>query len=199
MTISPLDVLVVLSALFGAACLLAWPFFRSRAAMLTVQFGVGAGFSLHYALLGASTASFANGLGAVQILLSLCFARATKLRWAGYLPVPLMLALAVLTWSGWPSFFAALGTILLAIGRMQSDEKTLRVLVVLGTAPWLAHDLLMASPVAFVDAASLLFGCLCLWLPAGRRQRLLQSAWAAAKRRLQWVLRAPHSSETGIP
>jgi hypothetical protein len=175
MTIAAMDMLVSLSALLGAACLMTWPFFRSRTAMLAVQLGVGLWFGLHYALLGASTAAFANGLGGTQTLLALLFAGSAKMKWSGYLPLPLMLALAALTWGGWPSLFAALGTVLLAIGRLQTDEKRLRILVVLGTAPWLVHDILIGSPIAIVDGASLLMGCLCLWLPAERRQRLLQA------------------------
>ena len=109
--------LLMATALSGAVCLMAWPLFKTRASMLTVQFGVGVSFSLHYTLLGADTAAVGNAIGAVQTLLSLFFSGSARLRWFSYVPIPLMLVLGVLTWNGASSLFATTGTVILALGR----------------------------------------------------------------------------------
>lgn len=149
------------SALFGAVCLATWPLFRTRLAMLWVQLGIGIGFGLHYALLGATTAAMANVLGSVQIAVSILVGTSPRLRWTGYLFIPVMLFLPLVTWDGVTSLFAAIGTVVLAVGRMQSQEQKLRLLVLAGTLFWLVHDVLLFSPIAVVDALSFASGLYC--------------------------------------
>ncbi|MCM2477312.1 YgjV family protein [Rhizobium sp. CG5] len=174
----PVDnLLASLAALFGAVCLVTWPFFRTRRAMLLVQIGVTAGFGIHYALFGAETAAIANLLSGLQLLAFLPGEKVVWLKRLGHLLIPVMLLMSALTWSGLPSLCAVSGTILLAIGRMQADEEKLRIWVMAGTIPWLLHDLLVGSPIAAIDAISLLTGAYTVWRlkrPAhgdtGRRQ-----------------------------
>jgi hypothetical protein len=156
------DTFILVTALSGAVCLMTWPLFSTRASMLAVQLGVAVSFTLHYMLLQADTAAVGNAIGALQILLSLFFSSAARLRWVSYMPIPLMLVLGAVTWNGASSLFATTGTVFLALGRAQLDERRLRTLVLVGTGFWLVHDTLVWSPVAIVDAISLGVGCLTL-------------------------------------
>jgi hypothetical protein len=156
------DTFIWVTALSGAVCLMTWPLFSTRAAILTVQLGVAVSFGLHYTLLDADTAAIGNAIGALQILLSLFFSNTARLRWAGYMPIPLMLVLGAVSWNGPSSLFATTGAVFQALGRAQLDERLLRTLVLIGTGFWLVHDILVWSPVAIVDAISLGVGCLTL-------------------------------------
>ena len=155
------DVIASGAALFGAACLVSWPFFKRRRTMLLIQIGIGAGFGVHYALLGASTAAVANLLSALQIAASLQVSATS--RWINYLLIPSMVLTCALTYAGLSSLCAMLGTVLLAVGRMQVIERKLRMWVMLGTIPWLLHDLLVASPIAVIDAISIVTGGYGYW------------------------------------
>ncbi len=152
----------IAAAGFGALCLISWPFFPNRRLMLLVQLGIGLGFGAHYALIGAGTAAVANWLSALQVALSLRLPATGCWRWVpASLLIAAMLVAGLLTFAGPSSMCAMAGTVILAIGRMQSDELRLRIWVMAGTIPWLVHDLLVASPIAVVDAvgiATALFG-----------------------------------------
>lgn len=144
--------------LFGMTCLAIWPLFRTQAAMLSVQLGVTGGLSLHYALLGVTTAAVVNALGALQIVLTLLAGGRPGQRWTGYALATAMVASSVFTWQGVLSLLSATGMALVAIGRMQRDARIMRGVVLAGGPFWLLHDVLIASPVAIADAASLLIG-----------------------------------------
>ena len=156
------DTFIWLTALSGAVCMMTWPLFVSRSSILAVQLGIGVSYSIHYALLSAETAAAGNALGAIQILLALLSGGAARLRWISYLPIPLMLLLGAVTWDGPSSLFATVGTVVLALGRAQLDARRLRKVVMVGTAFWLVHDILIWSPVAMVDIVSLAVGGLAL-------------------------------------
>jgi hypothetical protein len=144
--------------LLGMTCLAVWPLFRTPAAMLSIQLGAVGGLSAHYALLGITTAAVVNALGALQIVLTLLSTRHPGLRWSGYAVAIAIVASSVFTWQGVLSLLSATGMALVAIGRTQRDEKTMRAVVLAGGPFWLVHDVLIASPVAVADAASLLVG-----------------------------------------
>ena len=148
--------------ILGAICLMTWPLFRTRAAMLLVQLGIGVGFGLHYALLEIATAALVNVLGAVQIAAALLFGTNPWLRWIGYALVPAIAGACLVTWHGLPSLLSASGMALIALGRVQVIPSSMRILVLSGCPFWLAHDLIIGSPLAVVDALSLLTGAVAL-------------------------------------
>jgi len=84
--------------IFGFLCLLIWPLFRARRAMLTAQFGIGIGYCLHYLLIGAWTGAGITALGASQTAFSIWVAGHPRLRVAllGFLPL-----VAGVTWATW--------------------------------------------------------------------------------------------------
>lgn len=141
-------------ALIGMLCLIVWPLFRTREAMLLTQLAGIAGLVVHYALLGITTAATLNTLGAIQIAALMLFGARPGWRWIGYA----LAAAGVATWQGIPSALSIIGMGFVAIGRVQSDPKTMRLVVLAGGPFWLAHDLVIASPVALADALSLAAG-----------------------------------------
>lgn len=148
------EILALLAAIVGTICLIAWPLFRGRQAMLWCQFGIAAGFTLHYALTGIQTAALLNGLGGIQLLASLNGGQQKGLRWIAWAMVPAIGLACVLTWSGLPSVLSTTGMMLMTVGRIQSDPVRLRLLVVAGIPWWLAHDLIVGSPLFIADAIS---------------------------------------------
>jgi hypothetical protein len=156
------------SATLAIVCLSAWPIFRSRQAMLLTQLAALGFLVLHYALVGAMTAAVVNLLGATQIVASLLVGNRSSWRWVSYALVILIVASTVVTWQGMISAYAAVGMLLVSIGRAQSGPQTMRLLVLAGTPFWLVHDLMIASPIAIADAACLLIGLWSLTRPDTR-------------------------------
>ena len=50
-----------------------------------------------------------------------------------------------MTWQGLPSFLAATAAPLSTIGRMQTNEVVLRILLLASTPFWAMHDLVVGS------------------------------------------------------
>ena len=120
--------------------------------MLLVQLGIGVGFGLHYAFMDVATAALVNLLGAVQIVAALAFGTSPRLKWMGYALVPAIVGTCLLTWHGLPSLLSATGMALIALGRVRVVPAPMRILVLSGLPFWLAHDLIIGSPLAVVDA-----------------------------------------------
>ncbi|MGH6884064.1 YgjV family protein [Hypericibacter sp.] len=162
--------------LLAMAGLIAWPAFQSRSTMLTIQFGALTLLVLHYALIGVVTAAVMNALGATQIAVCLFLGTRPRLQWIGYALAVVMVAASIATWQGLVSALATAGMVLVAVGRVQTNVNLFRVIVLAGGPFWLAHDLLIASPVAAADALSLVIG-----LGALARQRLRPMPMAAKR------------------
>lgn len=170
----------------GAACYVGWPFCRSHRWMLMVQAGIGIGFGLHYALMDATTAAAANALSAAQIIATLLFGAGSRSRWIAYLLLPATVAACIFTWGGPHSLLATIGTLLLGLGRLQTNADRMRILVASGTPFWLVHDLMVASPIAIFDAASLITGMYGLWRTAATRKPPLLPAGESPFRVATW-------------
>jgi uncharacterized membrane protein YkgB len=161
-----IDYAASICAFLAVVFLGAWPLFRSRHTMLLMQLAALVSLSLHYTLVDARTAASVNLLGAVQIVACLLFGARPRLRWIGYALACLMLGASVITWQETISVLSTIGMVLVAVGRAQPNASAMRLLVLSGSPFWLAHDLLIMSPIAIADAASLLVG---LWTLMGRR------------------------------
>jgi hypothetical protein len=151
-----------LCGLVATAGLAVWPLFRTRRVMLSLQLGALALLSLHYALLGVTTAAAVNGLGTLQLIACLAFGTHPRLRVLGYGLAGLMMASSMLTWQGFISLLSTGGNMVIAFGRLQTNAGSMRLLVLAGTPFWLLHDILIASPVMLADALSLAVGLVAL-------------------------------------
>jgi hypothetical protein len=147
------------AGLVAIVCFATWPLFQARWTMLMAYIGNNLGFALHYALLGHWTAVAMNGLMSVQTVVAIMLVHQPRLRWAYYALMPVLALASVVTWQGIPSFLAAAATTLSTIGRMQTNDTVLRVLLLASTPFWAVHDLLVVSaPGLIADVLSMAIG-----------------------------------------
>jgi Bacterial inner membrane protein len=107
--------------------------------------------------------------------------RLPRLRWAYYALMPVLAMASLITWQGLPSFLSAAATTLSTIGRMQSSETVLRVLLLASTPFWTAHDLVVGSlPGLVADLLSMTTGATMLL----RRSPAIRIALMSAMRQL---------------
>jgi len=142
-----------LAAAFGTAglfCQLVWPVFRARRAIITAQLGIGADYSLHYALLGAWSGAGVAGLGAAQSALAFFAGDRPWVRHAGYVFVPVVGVIGYLTWSGIESAFALAAVTLIMVGRMQADTLRLRILLLTAAPFGMAYDIAVSALPALI-------------------------------------------------
>jgi len=138
--------------LMGLFCQLVWPLFRARKAIMTVQFGIGADYSVQYALLDAWSGAGVAGLGALQSVLAFFAGERPWLRRAGLVFLPVVVSICWATWSGLPSLFALAAVTLVMIGRLQRDTVRLRFFL-LAAAPFgMGYDILVAALPALTGA-----------------------------------------------
>lgn len=144
---------------FALVCLTVCPLFRTRNGILWAQLGAGAGFASHYALLGIAAPSLVNVLGLVQTLAALFSTRSEALNRIGYGLIPPMIGAGIYFWTGPTSALCVAAMGLIALGRMQSNQRTLRLLILAGGGFWLAHDYLAGAWIALTaDFLSLTMG-----------------------------------------
>jgi hypothetical protein len=147
------------AGLLAMVCFVAWPLFQGRSMMLIAYIGNNLCFALHYALLGHWTAVAMNGLMSAQTVVAIMLVRQPRLRWAYYALMPVLAVASAVTWQGVPSFLAAAATTLSTIGRMQTNDVILRVLLLAATPFWAVHDLIVGSfPGLIADVLSMATG-----------------------------------------
>jgi hypothetical protein len=175
------------AGLIAMVCLATWPLFHARWTMLTTYIGNNLGFVVHYALLGHWTAVAMNGLMGVQTVVAIFLDRLPRLRWAYYALMPVLAAASLVTWQGLPSFLSAAAATLSTVGRMQTNETALRLLLLASTPFWTAHDLIVGSlPGLIADVLSMATGATMLL----RRSSAVRVAVTGAMRQLgRFILR----------
>jgi hypothetical protein len=134
------DTLTILTGVAATLCLTAAPMFRSRRMILLAQLGAGICFAAHYVCLGIAVAAAANILGTVQTGAALLAGRSAVMGWLGYVLIGLMALLGLYFWQGPISALSVAAITLIALGRMQSNELHLRVLLLAGGCFWAVHD-----------------------------------------------------------
>jgi len=142
-----------LATAFGAAGLLfqlTWPVFRAHRAIMTMQFGIGADYSLHYALLEAWSGAGVAGLGATQSALAFFVGERPWFRWVGLSFLPMVAAVCWSTWDGLPTVFVFAAVSLIMIGRLQRDTLRLRIFL-LSAAPFgMGYDIAVGATPALI-------------------------------------------------
>jgi len=142
-----------LAAAFGAAgllCQLMWPIFSSRKAIITAQFGIGADYSLQYALLGAWSGAGIAAVGALQSAVSFFAGERSWLRQAGILFLPVVMTISYASWSGIESLFALVAVTLIMAGRMQRDTLRLRILLLTAAPFGIGYDIIVGALPALI-------------------------------------------------
>lgn len=136
---APLTLLTGAGAILFMTC---GPALRSRNGILLAQLGASACFVGHYWSLGILAASAVSALGLVQTGAAIFAGQSTSMNRLGYVLILLMIASGLWLWQGPISALSVTAMSLIALGRMQCDELRLRLLLLLGSAIWIAHDLI---------------------------------------------------------
>jgi hypothetical protein len=85
--------------------------------------------------------------------------RSEALNRIGYGLIPLMIGAGVYFWTGPTSALCVAAMGLIALGRMQDNQWTIRILILAGSVFWAAHDNLLSSWIALAaDLLSLIIG-----------------------------------------
>lgn len=127
-----------------------WPFFRSRAGMLLVQLVPCLCFAVHYAMVGAPTASALNGLAALQVVAALAIGARPAFRIVYLAILPVIAAVMAVTWTGLPSVFAAGGMALISLARYQTRVAPFRGIMLVALPCWFVHNSLVGSVPAMI-------------------------------------------------
>lgn len=136
------------AAVFGVAGLLgqlAWPLFRSRESMLTVQLVTACSYSASYSLMHQNTATAVCLAGATQTTLALLAGERPWLARVGYVFLPIVLTVGLLTWSGLPTILAITACCLTMIGRLQPDTVRMRSVQLTASPFGAAHDIMVGA------------------------------------------------------
>ena len=136
----------------GLLCQLIWPLFRAHRAIISAQFGIGADYSIHYALLDAWSGACVAGLGATQSALVFVVGDRPWFRWAGLIFLPIVVVICYATWSGLSTLFAFAAVTLTMAGRLQSDTLRLRILLLTAAPFGMGHDILVGAAPALIGA-----------------------------------------------
>ena len=142
-----------LASVFGAAgllCQMVWPLFRARKAIITAQFGIGANYSVQYAVLEAWSGAIVAGLGAVQSLIVLCAGERPWLRRAGLVLLPIVGAAGLATWTGIETLFALTAVTLIMVGRLQRNTLRLRMFLLVAAPFGIGYDILVGALPALI-------------------------------------------------
>lgn len=129
----------------GFAAQLAWPFFRRRETILTIQLGAACSYAASYALMGQNTGTAVCLTGAIQTTIALLAGDRPWLSRMGYVFLPVVMGVGALTYAGLSTLLAVTACCLVMIGRLQSDTLRMRG-IQLSAAPFGAgHDVLVGA------------------------------------------------------
>ena len=137
--------------------------------MLLTYIGNNIGFMFHYFLLGQWTAVAMNGVMALQTAVAMHLVERPRLRWVYYSLIPALAVVIPITWHGLPSLLAGFAAALSAVGRLQVNERYLRIWLLTSATVWLGHDFIVGSlPGMVADILSMTTGAAMLLLqPSG--------------------------------
>lgn len=160
----------------GLFCQLVWPLFRTHRAIMLVQFGIGADYSAHYALLEAWSGAGVAGIGAIQSALAFVAGDRAWLRRAGLIFLPVVAMICYATWCGAETLFALSAVTLIMVGRMQEDTLRLRVLL-LAAAPFgIGYDLVVGATPALIGGAVSACVATCMLMKEIKQRRQIAGA-----------------------
>jgi len=135
--------------------------------MLTTYIANNLAFMLHYALLDQWTAVSMNGILAVQTVVAMRLVTSPHLRLVYYALMPVLAFVSLITWQGVPSLLAGAAAALSTLGRMQTNDGSLRLWLLASAPFWMAHDVVVGSlPGQVADILSMTSGAAIIILRA---------------------------------
>lgn len=162
------------AALFGTVgfgCVVTWPLLTTRREAIIVQSAGAIAFTLHFALIGAPTASAACILSLMQLVVEIVVrGRVARLALGGASLLALLLFTAA-TWHGVSSGLIACGGAISFFARAQRSTTRMKAGFLIAAPFWLAHNLLIGAPFALaVDLASVTSNLSGLFFHARRKR-----------------------------
>lgn len=139
--ISPVDIMGAAGIALGSS----WALFRRRQAILACQAMGSFSFSIHYLLLGSTTAAIAC---AMSVLQSVAGYSGRRPAWLGPFYVATYAVVLVgtcATWHGLPSFFVADAALFAALGRWQTNPQRMRLVFFACSTNWVVHNSMVGS------------------------------------------------------
>lgn len=133
----------------GLALMTVWSLFASRRHALISQVAGSLCWGCHYGLLGAWSAAGMAMLSAVQSASAIPGRSRTTMIVFGLATLGIGIV-AVVTWAGVISGLAALGLGLQTLSRWQRLRRPMLLLAFGAGSCWLAHDILIGSPLAIL-------------------------------------------------
>lgn len=134
------QILVGLASLFDIASFQ----FENRKKLLATLFISGLLIATHFALLAEWTAACLMLIGACRYLAGM-FISDPRMKWLFYMVTLLATAL---TFSGITSSLSCIASLLHTKASFSHNDKLMRWLMLIGTAVWGVHDIIVGSPVA---------------------------------------------------
>jgi hypothetical protein len=133
----------------GMAFGLATGLMPRRELILFASAAAGTCFAAHFYVLGSPTGTAMNLISVVQSLVAACLMSARQRpSWiGGFFAATLVAVLAITawTWTGWPSAFAAAGTALATVARLQHAPQRMRQIFLAASLCWVCHNLVVGS------------------------------------------------------
>ncbi|MCO6357065.1 YgjV family protein [Pseudoalteromonas shioyasakiensis] len=120
--------------------------FKQRQAILACLFSSVLLTSVHFMLLDNFSAASLMLIAALRYGYCI-FARKS---WVMIAFMLLSISAVLFTWQSWVSFIALSATLLQTYASFQGKDFTLRILMIVGTIGWVAHNALVFSPLAVV-------------------------------------------------
>jgi len=136
----------------GLAARLASPLFARRDQILTAQLAASCLFAASYALMDQRTATAVCLIGAAQTTAALIAGDRPWLNRMGYVFLPVVLVLGVVTFSGLPTILAVTACCLMMVGRLQQDLMRMRGIQLCASPFGAAHDILVGAWPCLVGA-----------------------------------------------
>ncbi|MEM7390343.1 MAG: YgjV family protein, partial [Pseudomonadota bacterium] len=134
--------------------------FKQRQAILACLFSSVLLTSVHFMLLDNFSAASLMLIAALRYGYCI-FARKT---WVMIAFMLLSISAVLFTWQSWVSFIALSATLLQTYASFQGKDFTLRILMIVGTIGWIAHNALVFSPLAvLMETVFLVSNLVGLW------------------------------------
>ncbi|MFT5515456.1 MAG: hypothetical protein ACI80V_001582, partial [Rhodothermales bacterium] len=164
----------------GVATNTVWPFFRTRAVMLSLQAFGAFIFATHFGLLGANTAMLLMVAAGLQALVAIPLEDRPGFRRIYIATLPVIALLMLLSWQGLSSLFAAFGMAMISLGRYQVNLIRFRIFLV-GCVPfWIVHNVMVWSvPGLTSDALTISTGLWGLYLAVRREKEAAELGLSA--------------------
>ena len=134
--------------------------FKQRQAILACLFSSVLLTSVHFMLLENYSAASLMLIAALRYGYCI-FARKS---WVMIAFMLLSISAVLFTWHSWVSFIALSATLLQTYASFQGKDFTLRILMIVGTIGWIAHNALVFSPLAvLMETVFLVSNLVGLW------------------------------------